>query len=115
MKDENIQTMNTCLSLVLCMMFVVDAQAEVNGENLYVQNCMVCHGDDGSGAMPGVKDLVENRAWLIQPESQLFDRLKRGIQGPGALVAMPPKGGNPALTDEQLMVVIMYMRNSFQK
>jgi len=30
-------------------------------------------------------------------------------------MAMPPKGGNPALTDADLKAVLKYMRNEFQQ
>jgi cytochrome c5 len=87
--------------------------AEVNGEQLYIQNCMVCHADDGSGAMPGVSDLTKNRSWSTIPESQLVARLKQGIQSPGAAISMPLNGGNPDLTDRDLLVIIFYMREEF--
>ena len=68
------------------------------GEELYMKNCMVCHADDGSGAMPGVVDLDENKAWSTIDEKILINRLKQGIQKPGAAISMPAKGGNPDLT-----------------
>lgn len=87
--------------------------AQTRGEQLYLENCMVCHGDDGSGAMPGVSNLTDNRAWSILPESQLITRLKQGIQKPGSAVTMPPKGGNADLTDTDLRMIIQYMRTEF--
>lgn len=80
-----------------------------------MKNCMVCHADDGSGAMPGVADLTESREWLKLSEPQLLSRMKQGIEKPGATVPMPPKGGNPELTDDDLKAVIHYMRNTFFK
>ena len=74
---------------------------------------MVCHADDGSGAMPGVSDLSENRTWSTIPESQLLTRLNKGIQTAGSAVSMPPKGGNPDLTDTDLIAIIAYMRKEF--
>ena len=94
---------------------IAPVYADINGEMIYTKNCMVCHADDGSGAMPGVADLTENREWLILPETQLLSRLKKGIQKPGATVTMPPKGGNPNLTDDDIKAVITYMRHTFFK
>lgn len=105
-------------SLVLVSIFAFQIQstyADINGEKVFMNNCMVCHADDGSGAMPGVADLTENREWLTLPESQLLSRLKKGIQKPGATVAMPPKGGNTDLTDDDIKAAIAYMRNTFFK
>jgi len=92
-----------------------DVIAQTNVQNLYAQNCMVCHGDDGSGAMPGVSDLTENLDWSRMNELKLVKRLKQGIQSPGATVSMPPKGGNPDLSNDDLKALIHYMRTEFLK
>ena len=82
----------------------------ISGEQIYVQNCMVCHGDDGSGAMPGVPDLAENKELTATDNKVLIKRIKNGIEKPGATVVMPPKGGNPDLNDNQLDAVVRYLR-----
>ena len=104
-------------SLFLCFLFLytTGVDAAYRGEKLYMQNCMVCHADDGSGAMPGVLDLEENRAWSSIDDIKLLTRLKQGIQKPDASISMPAKGGNPALTDKDLKEIIIYMRQSFLK
>ena len=89
--------------------------AATRGENLYMQNCMVCHADDGTGAMPGVLSLETNRAWSTIDEIKLLTRLKQGIQKSDASISMPAKGGNPNLTDKELKEIIYYMRQSFLK
>jgi len=103
------------IAIGIYVVFTVTAYADINSEKIYMKNCMVCHADDGSGAMPGVADLTESREWLTLSESQLLTRLKKGIQKPGATVTMPPKGGNPDLTDNELKAVINYMRKTFFK
>ncbi len=99
----------------LCFIFIysISVNAATRGEKLYLQNCMVCHADDGSGAMPGVLDLDENRAWSMIDDIKLLTRLKQGIQKPDASISMPAKGGNPNLTDKDLKEIIHYMRQSF--
>lgn len=101
----------------LCFVFIytVDVKATTRGEKLYVQNCMVCHADDGSGAMPGVTDLNENRAWLAMDKKELLKTLTKGIQKPGAMMGMPAKGGNQDLTDKDLTEIIRYMHETFFK
>ena len=102
---------------LLCFVFIytISVNADSGGEQLYMQNCMVCHGDDGSGAMPGILDLEQNRGWSIIDDATLLTRLIEGIQKPGASINMPAKGGNPKLTDNELMKIIGYMRQSFLK
>lgn len=85
------------------------------GEQVYEQSCIVCHADDGSGAMPGVTDLSTNREWSNLKDAQLLTLLKNGIQKPGATVIMPPLGGNPDLSEDDLKAVISFMRNTFIK
>lgn len=86
-----------------------------NSEDLYVQNCLVCHGDDGAGAMPGVSDLTDNRKWAELADQKLLEKLNNGISPKGAAVSMPPKGGNPNLTDKELLGIIEYMKKEFVK
>jgi len=99
----------------LIMLLSTNVQAEKIGELLYMQNCMVCHADDGSGAMPGVFDLTENRNWSTLPEKKLLDKMIKGIQKPGGAMNMPPKGGNPNLKDKDLLKIISYIRKKFIK
>ena len=85
----------------------------MSGDQLYTQSCIVCHADDGSGAMPGVSDLTENKAWLALDDEILLIKLKQGIQNQGSTMSMPAKGGNPDLTDDDLRAIIRYMRQTF--
>jgi len=108
---------NTLVISLLSLAFVVShsarVKAESNGKQLYLQNCSVCHADDGSGAMPGVIDLEENRMWSKQDNDLLLAKLRNGIRSPAAGISMPAKGGNPNLTDYDLKEIIRYMRQSF--
>jgi cytochrome c5 len=86
-----------------------DAAAE-RGERVYAQSCAVCHGADAAGAMPGVPDLGARQGALTKSDSQLLRSLVNGVQSPGAPLAMPPRGGNPALTDDDLRSALDYLR-----
>ena len=112
----NVKVMKTKL-FFLCFVFLYTTglNAATRGESLYLQNCMVCHADDGTGAMPGVPDLEGNRAWSTMDKIKLLTRLKQGIQKSDASIGMPAKGGNPDLTDKDLNEIINYMRQSFLK
>jgi len=93
----------------------LNVHADSSGKDLFNTSCMICHADDGSGAMPGVIDLTENRDWSRLPEKQLLANLNKGSQKPGSGLNMPPKGGNPNLTDKDLLLIISYMRKEFLK
>ena len=103
--------------LFLCLIFIYipGVSAGSSGEQLYMQNCMVCHGDDGTGGMPGVINLEKNRTWSTLDDAALLTRLKQGIQKPGSSISMPAKGGNVNLTDNELKEIIRYIRYSFLK
>lgn len=82
----------------------------MTGEQVYMGACMVCHGDDGSGGMPGVPDLAGNKALFNGDDTSLITRIKEGIATPGAPVSMPPNGGNPDLTEKQMENTLEYLR-----
>jgi len=104
------------LILICVFMFIsVGILADSKSKKLYLENCMVCHDGDGSGAMPGVSDLSVTRAWLEITTNELLLKLKKGIANPGSPISMPPKGGNEKLTDQDLLEIISYMRKKFNK
>lgn len=85
--------------------------AQQSGKILYEHNCAVCHGVDGEGAMPGVKDLVANSGWMSKTDAELTSVIVSGVQGADSPVPMPPRAGNPDLTNEQIMSIVTYLRN----
>lgn len=89
----------------------LSVNAELDGAQLYMQNCMVCHADDGAGAMPGVSDLSESTKWKSFSDKQLIEVLNKGVNKPGATVVMPAKGGNPDLTNSELKAIVLFLRN----
>ena len=88
---------------------------EITGEQVYLQNCLLCHGDDGSGAMPGVPDLMTSRHWMKMDEKVMLERMKKGIQTQGAAMPMPPRGGNPNLSDHEINLSFQYMKKMMKK
>lgn len=76
------------------------------GEQVYTSSCASCHAMGVAGA----PKLGDKAAWaprIAQGKDVLFQHAKTGFQGKTGF--MPPKGGNPALTDAQLRAAIDYM------
>jgi disulfide bond formation protein DsbB len=78
------------------------------GRELFVRNCARCHGPEGQGALQ-TSSFVATRS---DAELVAFLRVGRAPDDPlnTTGVAMPPKGGNPALTDEHLADIVAYIR-----
>lgn len=90
----------------------------IEGAYIYERNCAACHGNDGVGAFAGVPNLTQVTGFSSKEHSdtELFEHIKhvkQGIKTPGSTMAMPPKGGNPDLTDQDIRKVLEYMRERF--
>jgi disulfide bond formation protein DsbB len=84
-----------------------------HGEELYVA-CAACHGMDARGVQGLGKDLHNNEFMANMSDDEIVTFLKTGRSASHELnstgVDMPPKGGNPALSDEDLLDIVAYMR-----
>ncbi len=86
----------------------------VAGESLYQGTCSACHGPDAKGLPALGKDLTTSEFTQDSSDQELVDFVKEGrpvshpenTQG----IDMPPKGGNPALSDEDILNIIAYLR-----
>ncbi len=85
----------------------------LTGKEVYGQTCIACHGATGKGVLPGVPNLTHANGRLSKPDQELLNNIRNGFQSPGSPMAMPPKGGNASLTDEDLRNVIEYMHQEF--
>lgn len=83
------------------------------GKGIYAQTCIACHGIDGKGPIPGVADFTAKDSPLSKADEELIKNISEGFQSPGSFMAMPAKGGNPALTEEDIRSVLMYLREEF--
>lgn len=85
------------------------------GHELFRSTCATCHGPDAEGMPRLGKNLHENPFVQSQSDEQLLQFLKQGRPASHPDnergVDMPPKGGNPALTDEDLAKIVAYMRS----
>lgn len=76
--------------------------------------CIACHGPGGVGVEGLGKPFTTSEFLLTVNDQELLEFVKTGrpISHPDNTtgVDMPPKGGNPALTDDQLLDIIAYIR-----
>ena len=103
------------LAIVALASFVMPAFASGNeaGEKVYAQTCIACHGANGKGSIPGVSDFTKADGPLAKSDDTLFASIRDGLVTPGKPLSMPPKGGIPTLTDDEIQAVIEYLRSSF--
>jgi disulfide bond formation protein DsbB len=83
------------------------------GETLFAGTCSSCHGVDAKG-LPGLgKDLTTSAFLTDQTDQQLIDFIKVGRPASDPLnttgIDMPPKGGNPALDDQDIADIVAYL------
>lgn len=85
------------------------------GQEVFATTCAACHGPKGEGVQGLGKDMTTSQFIADQTDAQLLEFVKKGRDTSDPLnttgVAMPPKGGNPALTDEQLVDIIAFIRS----
>lgn len=100
---------------VTAMLFTVTATAvsATLGKSVYQGTCIACHGAGGEGALPGVPDLTESNGPLSKSDDELKRNIVNGFRSPGSPLTMPPRGGDPSLSDEDIDAVIRYMRETF--
>ncbi len=87
-----------------------DSKSALSGNTVFDTTCIACHGANGKGTIPGIPTLQSR---LSQSDEILLQHIKDGFQSEGSVMVMPPRGGNPALTDEEIKNVLMYMREQF--
>lgn len=84
------------------------------GYGLYMASCAACHGTD-AGGMEGLGLPLSTSGFVrAQSDKDLITFIKTGRPIWDANnttgLDMPPKGGNPAITDEQLQGIVDYLR-----
>ncbi len=85
----------------------------LSGSAVFAQTCIACHGSNGKGTVPGAPDFTRSDGPLSQSDETIFQHVKLGFKSPGSAMAMPPKGGNMSLTDNDIKAVIAFLRETF--
>jgi mono/diheme cytochrome c family protein len=84
------------------------------GEQAFRGTCSACHGADARGLPHLGKDLTTSEFVRSQTDADLIAFVKKGRLSSDAAnttgMNMPPKGGNPALTDQDLADIVAFVR-----
>ena len=82
------------------------ATAVIDAKKIYNGMCVACHGAGVAGA-PRVGDKGAWAERIDKGASTLYANAINGVQGSSGV--MPAKGGNPALSDDEIKAVVDYM------
>lgn len=90
------------------------APSAEHGKLLFTTTCTGCHGNQGQGIPHLGKDLQHSQFAAGLSDAQLTDFITQGRAANDPLntthVAMPPKGGNPALSSQDIADIVAYLR-----
>src|SRR5690554_681489 len=89
---------------------LVDAASDASdesrtGEQVYDLTCATCH----AAGVAGAPMLGDNAAWAPLIETGFDEMVRIAIEGVGA---MPPRGGNPSLSDIEVARAVAHMANN---
>jgi len=91
------------------------ATAEPDGAALYKVTCPACHGQDAKGMQGLGKDMTTSEFIKKLSDQELVEFIKKGRALDDPLnttgVAMPPKGLNVALSDDDILAIVKFIRS----
>lgn len=92
-----------------------DGPAAGSGEALYEANCTACHAEGGVGIEGVGKPLVGSEFVAGLSDTELVGFLVVGRDTADPLnttgILKPPRGGNPSLTEQDLALIVEYLRS----
>ncbi len=84
------------------------------GKEKFSAICIACHGPEGEGVEGLGKDMTSSEFIAGKTDDELVEFIKVGREPGDPLnstgVAMPPKGGNPAFSEEDLYDIVAHIR-----
>lgn len=84
------------------------------GESIFQGTCAACHGPDAQGIEGLGENLHDNEFVQGNTDDEMvaFIKVGRPASDPDNTtgVDMPPKGGNPSLSDDDLVDVVAFLR-----
>lgn len=92
-----------------------EADLVAKGDGKFVQNCSACHSEDARGIEGLGKDLVGTEFVTGSSDAELvgFIKVGRGSGDPANTtgIDMPAKGGNPALSNDDMEAIVAFIRS----
>jgi len=86
-----------------------------NGGKIFATACVACHGPEGKGVQGLGKDLTTSEWVTQQSDEQLIEFINKGRDATDPLnttgVAMPPKGGNVAMSEQEVADIVAFVRS----
>ena len=76
------------------------------GEAVYKKTCFICHGT-GAGGAPLIGTKADWDPRVAEGKDTLYKHAIEGFTGSKGM--MPPKGGNPALSDDEVKAAVDFM------
>lgn len=109
-----------CLIAIAATQVACGGDAEASPEQValgklhFDRVCATCHGRDAHGLPKQGKDLHDNEFTHSLTDQELVDFLKVGRPSTHELntrgVDMPPKGGDPTMTEDHLRQIVAFLR-----
>ncbi len=94
-------------ALTLALFSAASGAADLEqGKHVFQQSCIACHGSGVAGA-PEIGDRAAWAPRIAKGMRRLVDNAINGFQGQTGV--MPPKGGYPDLSAEQVAAAVAYM------
>jgi cytochrome c5 len=88
--------------LVSLILLFPGQAVKADGKSIYAQTCAACHAT-GLGGAPKLGD---KKAWSARIGVGRDAIMQSALKGKGG---MPPKGGNPALSDKEVISAVEYI------
>ena len=82
------------------------ASGNLSGQQVFAQVCKTCH-ETGLAGAPKIGDKAAWTPRIAEGEKTLLQHAIAGYQGKTGV--MPPKGGNPDLTDDEVHRAVVYL------
>jgi len=111
-KQESEKSIASVTKEVVAAVVPAANAADDAGKATYDKACFVCHATGVAGA-PKFGDAA---AWGDRVNKDIAEMQKNAITGfQGKKGVMPPKGGNTALSDDDVKAAVVYMINAVKK
>lgn len=92
-----------------------DPAVVATGQQLYAETCTVCHGPNAEGVANLGPSLLESEVLFDRDDAEALAFIRAGVSttDPNNTtgLVMPPSGGRPDYSDEQILAVVAYLRS----